>query len=174
MSKPSPTGLCMAWHTHQQRLAVVDASDSVQLYDLTPCARPVTTANDLQPPPPGATLHHGGQAGVAALAFRPHGAGLLAVGGRSGVRLWDLEANTSRSGTHLIAFSTDSSLDDISWLGGRVKGGKHTLRCSSTSRQRDSLLAKTTHLTVPMLSVKVYCIAHLPQPRPQKCPAGRL
>jgi hypothetical protein len=87
----------MAWHTHQQRLAVSDASDSVQLYNLASSARPAFHADDLHSPDPGATLFHEDQRRVTAMEFRPHGSGMLAVAGRGGVTLWDLEAPTSRS-----------------------------------------------------------------------------
>ena len=56
----------MAWHCHQQRLAVCDGADSVQIFDLAGAARAGSATADLNSPQPSATLHHGDQKQVTA------------------------------------------------------------------------------------------------------------
>lgn len=51
----------IAWHWHQQRLAVCDGADSVQLFDLTGTAKTASDATTLGSPQPSATLHHSEQ-----------------------------------------------------------------------------------------------------------------
>lgn len=47
----------LAWDNHQQRLAVSDGADAVQLFDLSTSARNASSADDLTPPNPTAILH---------------------------------------------------------------------------------------------------------------------
>ncbi|KAK9820140.1 hypothetical protein WJX72_006556 [[Myrmecia] bisecta] len=135
----------IAWHIYQQRLAVADPADRVQIYDVEAAASTSGRgASEDASMKPKLVLYHEFQRQVSALAWRPHSGRLLASASKTGFGfvIWDaalglgtpLRAGLERvsllrwspNGSYLLAGSPNGSFrlwETLSWSSKSWRGG---------------------------------------------------